>query len=169
MLSVILGLVTVGALAYCVYRMIAVRAEMRRADARSPTVVKAETVAPDFAGIEALFGAPVPAELRWLYEQPQIVRQRSLTKPSTVEPSELYYIDRFLPPVPDTVRSAWFDIGANLFPFAIDIAGNYLAVPVERGRAAEVIYIDHEQSTSWTVASSLREFINEGNRATPDQ
>jgi SMI1-KNR4 cell-wall len=115
----------------------------------------------DFAGLEAHFGKPLPDDLRWLYEQRDLITRRGIDAHSTIAPEETCFIDRFLPATVESVRTTWFDIGADRMPFAIDESGNYYAVRVGDRGDSQVLYIDHEQTTAWPLSASLRDFIGQ--------
>lgn len=165
-LYTILALATMALAVFAVIAMIKHRFTMARLrrDARVSNKGGSMT-APEFEALEAYYRKPLPDDLRWLYEQPELVGRQSLEVRSTSEPSETYLIDRFLPATVRSVTSTWFDVGQDRFPFAIDEAGNYYVVKVGDRRDSEVLYVDHEQNSSWSIASSLSDLVKSGQSA----
>jgi len=113
----------------------------------------------DFVQLETYFRKPVPEDLRWLYGRPDLIRMRGVERRSTVDATEIYFIDRFLPLTVESVTSTSFDIGPDRIPIAIDDAGNYFVVKVGDPDDSEVLYLDHEQTVAWRVATKLRDFV----------
>lgn len=66
----------------------------------------------DFVQLENYFRKPVPEDLRWLYGRPDLIRMRGVERRSTVDATETYFIDRFLP---ESVTSTSFDIGPDRY------------------------------------------------------
>lgn len=113
----------------------------------------------DFDGLEKHFGKPIPDDVRWLYGQPDLLAKTGVELRGSVQPDEWYVIDSFVPATVAAATSTWFDIGRDRLPFAIDDAGNYFAVRVGDRNDSEVLYIDHDGNSEWTVAASLRTFL----------
>jgi SMI1-KNR4 cell-wall len=161
LLNALLGTATVAVVVFAVVMMIRHRFEMRRLgreEAQGTDDVIADT-APEFAALELHYGKPLPDDVRWLYEQRELIASRNLELRSSIDPEDTYSIDQFLPATVKSVTSTWFDVGRDRFPFAVDDAGNYFVVKLGDRRDSEVLYVDHEQSTTWPVASSLRDFV----------
>ncbi|HEX9983224.1 MAG TPA: SMI1/KNR4 family protein [Thermoanaerobaculia bacterium] len=121
-----------------------------------------EWLHPEFDALESFFGMPIPDDVRWLYMQHELIRSVGTEKRSTVDPTEEYVNERFLPATVKSVKSTRFDVPAEHMPIAIDEAGNYYAVQLGSRVVSPVIYVDHEQSQTWMVAHSLRHFIDQG-------
>jgi hypothetical protein len=107
------------------------------------------------------FKAPVPEELRWLYEKSGYVLRRDLClkEPKKEEPE--LFIQHFQPADKRTLEEAWFGLWETNFPFASDDFGNYYFVSVNADNAAKcLLFIDHDGGDTWKVADSTREFLS---------
>ncbi|HET7436024.1 MAG TPA: SMI1/KNR4 family protein [Thermoanaerobaculia bacterium] len=160
-MDIVLGLLTVGLVAAGLAAMIRHRFTMRRLMRRAAAASSAapKPLVADIEGLELFYGRPVPSDIAWLYNEAELLRERNMVRFSNIAPAESYSIDHFLPATVETVSRVSFEIGSDFMPFGVDEADNYLAVRVGDRSDSRVYYIDHEQSASWVIATSLREFL----------
>jgi len=160
-LYTLVGLATGAAVILAIGVMIRHRYVMRRLRNEAKTVDDLGSVTtPDWTELERHYGKALPDDLRWLYEQRELIASRGIELRGTVDAGETYFVDQFLPATVKSSTTTWFDVGRDRFPFAIDEAGNYYVVKLGDRADSEVLYVDHEQSTTWPVASSLRDFVS---------
>ncbi len=156
----LLGAMTIALAVFASIWMVRHRVVMARLG-RTNHVKNTDPAEPDadFVELEKHFRKPIPEDLRWLYAQADLIRLRGVERRSTVDPAETYFIDRFLPLTVQSVTSTSFDIGPDRIPIAVDEAGNYYVVKVGDPNDSEVLYVDHEQTVVWPVATTLRDFV----------
>jgi hypothetical protein len=161
-LSAILGLITIALVLFALVVMIKHRISMMLNRREADSGGAEEWLHPEFDALESFFGMSIPDDVRWLYMQHELIRSIGIEKRSTVDPTEEYVIERFLPATVKSVKSTWLDVPAEHMPIAIDESGNYYAVRLGSRVESPVIYVDHEQSQTWMIARSLRYFIDQG-------
>jgi hypothetical protein len=161
----ILGILVIIGLAWAVWIMLRERLRPRRAPTAADAIPDASIT--DFEGLARHFGLAVHPDLIGLYERRDVVKRQNVFFHGD-DSDVAYEIDHFLPATPDSVRQTWFQIDPDLFPVAVDGAGNYFAVDMKTpaDRLLALWYVDHDGGAKWEVAHSLRavvERLSKGN------
>lgn len=138
--------------------------EMRRRAAE----FTARLARPQWEDLERHFDAPVPKDLRELYEGP-LIRRESLTvaNPTADDPQREDQIARFLPADLQSLEEASWVVKTPEFPFAEDGLGNYYTVPFQADAAApsRVSLHWHDGGDVEVIASGLADFLSRVRRA----
>lgn len=157
LLYVLAGLGVIAALIYGAYVMVH-RTTRPEGAAAPPGDAPGQLLEPQAAEVEEYFGVTLPADVRWLYNKPEILTQRQFE--IHAEDGGTHTIKYFLPLRVATIEQTWFPIGDRRLPIAIDHFGNYLFIDVDHASLpTAVFYIDHDGGATWPVASSLRQLF----------
>ena len=127
----------------------------------------ARLASPKWQDLERHFGAPVPRDLRHLYESPLIRSEHlAVPNPTPSDPEREDYIARFLPADLQSVEEASWVTQTSEFPFAEDGLGNYYTVGFQADVTAPspVLLHWHDGGDVELVATSLRDFLSRARR-----
>jgi hypothetical protein len=143
-----------------------------RAHARTAADLEAfkkRLAAPDLDGLERHLGHPIPASLRALYDDHELIMSFDIliAVPNPLEQDEECYIAWFEPGDAESLRDAWPGC-EGLFPIANNGFGDqYLVDP--RQPDPEVITYDHETGERRGLGVTLSEFLVAPRRMVPDE
>jgi hypothetical protein len=128
---------------------------------------------PDFAALEGHIGRPLPAPLKELFLQSDVVRNGCFIITPPGGSNELWFeqfepIDR-LSISGGSFRSAWVD--GPWMPFATDILGNEFQLAIESMTAEDAIVYFYNQKlgTHEIVADSLKAMLSWPRRSSEDE
>jgi hypothetical protein len=149
----------------------------------SPESYQAEYAArlrnPQFALLETRFGAPVPASLKRLYANTDLLQQEHfyIADPDIADPNDPddeggHFISEFLPADKTALDNMPWVFEEPLFPFAGDMFGNYYCVLLRHDTPdpCPVYFWDHECGGTleeMKIADSLDEFFSRSRRPGP--
>ncbi|HUS39387.1 MAG TPA: SMI1/KNR4 family protein, partial [Pirellulales bacterium] len=117
---------------------------------------------PQWPELERHFGSPMPASLRDLYSNRDLLARSSfyVVPPGSTSEDKHHFIARFEPADMQALNDVWFPIGDNRFPFASDDCGNYFYVELNPGsKDMPVFFVDHDGGDVSRVAESFADFL----------
>jgi hypothetical protein len=161
-----LGIVFVAVLQWLISRGER-KGQLRRALAAERFLKRLES--PDLAGLERHLGHPLPASLRALYADRDLVMSDDIviSVPNPLQGSKDSYIAWFEPADAETLAIIWPGC-EGLFPFADNGAGDRFLVD-PKDSDPEVLYYLHETGEKRSLGVPLSAFIAARRSPLPDQ